>query len=153
METSKARPCREMDLLLYLLAVTHVVCIPPNSSSVLPPVPLPHRRYFTGASQLLQDAQRQPHSLWVFIFPLGLSLPRRYPRSTLAPSPWPEGAARCLCAWQGTGPHVAFQLLQKIPEASIKKKKRQAGPAAPCQLLACPSTDPSSCSIILRTAN
>lgn len=115
METSKARPCREMDLVLYLLSVSHLLRVPPNSSSVFPPVPLPLRRYFAGALSSSFGTPKGNHRPCGSLFSLtGLGNRRVYLGAISAC--WPGGGqAGCLCACQGTGPHGESLELQFLP--------------------------------------
>lgn len=136
METSKARPCREMDLVLYLLSVSHLLRVPPNSSSVFPPVPFPLRRYFAGALSSSSGTPKGNHRPCGSLLSLtGLGNGRVY-LGTI-PACWPGGAGRvfmCLPRLQPSrgkpgaaistpGSDVTFQVVQNITQNIQKKKK------------------------------
>lgn len=92
--------------------------------------PSPSQMLFCRCLSLLQDAQRQPHSLWVFIFSLGLSLPGTYPRSTLPPSPWPGGLQGVYVLGKAVTPMLHSSCSKRYPKHA--EKNRQARPGATC---------------------
>lgn len=60
METSKAGPCREMDLLLYLVSVSHFAAFPSKDLICLPSHPSPSQALCLGLlSYLHSDLMRR----------------------------------------------------------------------------------------------